>query len=102
MSVPAFRNSKSKVRRRRSHHALKAIVIAKCEKCKADILSHRVCTSCGYYKGRNVIGSDAKVAKTLDKATKAKKPAAKKAEVKKVEEKVEKKAKSAKAKKVTK
>lgn len=59
MSVPAFRNSKSRVRRRRAHHALKAKGTATCPKCQSPVLPHRACSSCGYYNGRQVTAAKA-------------------------------------------
>jgi len=55
MAVPKRRKSKSKIRMRRS--ALKArIPTAKaCPECGAPQQPHRVCPSCGYYKGRQVV-----------------------------------------------
>jgi len=67
MSVPAFKNSKAKVRRRRSHHALKKVDISVCPNCKAPALPHIVCKGCGQYKGRQVIGGMDAVEKTLEK-----------------------------------
>lgn len=99
MSVPAFRNSKSKVRRRRSHQALKPIALSACEKCKATILPHHACKSCGFYKGRNITGGEKQVEKTLDKATKAKKPAVKKTAAPKVAKEAKPKAKKTETKK---
>ncbi|MFH1631842.1 MAG: 50S ribosomal protein L32 [bacterium] len=69
MSVPAFRNSKSRVRRRRSHHALKKTETSKCPKCGAPILSHRVCPTCGFYKNRQVTGGMESVEKAIEKKT---------------------------------
>jgi large subunit ribosomal protein L32 len=83
MPLPAFRHSKSKVRRRRSHDALKTIMVSKCAKCQAPSLPHRVCEACGYYAGRQVKGGMAEVAKTLEK--KAKKATAKKSKVSEAE-----------------
>lgn len=40
MSVPAFKNSRSKVRRRRSHHALKPLQLQKDAKTGAYTLPH--------------------------------------------------------------
>jgi large subunit ribosomal protein L32 len=97
MPLPSFRNSRSKVRRRRAHHALKATANVGCANCGAPILPHRACKACGFYKGRNVRGASvAKAEKVVAKATKktvaskaieassteaakAKKPAAKRA-----------------------
>ncbi|MBU1126308.1 50S ribosomal protein L32 [Patescibacteria group bacterium] len=66
MSVPAFKNSKSKVRRRRSHLALKKTDTTNCAKCEAPILPHRACKACGYYKNRKVISS-ASAEQVIDK-----------------------------------
>ncbi len=92
MPLPSFRSSRSKVRRRRSHHALKPTGHVVCTNCNAPVLPHRACKACGFYKGRNVRGASvtmaAKViAKALKKsatakpadAAEAKKPAAKSA-----------------------
>lgn len=80
MPLPAFRNSRSKVRRRRSHHALKPVTINVCKACGADILPHRACKACGAYNGRKVKGGMEAVEKTLAKETKAKAKKAVKAE----------------------
>lgn len=77
MPLPAFRNSRSKVRRRRSHHALKTVQTATCAKCEAAILPHRACEACGAYAERSVKATGMKeVEKVLDKKA-AKKPAKK-------------------------
>ncbi len=76
MPLPAFRNSRSKVRRRRSHDALKPIAIGVCKVCGADQLSHHACAKCGKYNGRQVKGGMEEVEKKLIK--KAKKEKAKK------------------------
>lgn len=55
MGTPKQRRNKTSRNQRRSHHALKQIKSAKCEKCGAIIKPHRACFSCGYYKGRSVI-----------------------------------------------
>lgn len=103
MPLPSFRNSRSKVRRRRAHHALKAIGSVGCANCGATILPHRACKACGFYKGRNVLGASvAKAEKVVAKATKktaakaeASEPKAKKPAVKRVAKKVAKKAEAA-------
>jgi large subunit ribosomal protein L32 len=87
MPLPSFRNSRSKVRRRRAHHALKATAGTSCTNCGATILPHRACKACGFYKGRNLRGASvAKAEKVVAKAikksvevTEAKKPVAKRA-----------------------
>ena len=54
MSVPAKRQSKSRVRRRRSHHAISSTQISTCGSCNAPALPHRACGTCGFYKGKAV------------------------------------------------
>jgi large subunit ribosomal protein L32 len=49
MVVPAKRNSKSKVKRRRLHQKLKEINLVSCKKCNNKILPHRACNFCGYF-----------------------------------------------------
>ncbi|PIT92027.1 MAG: 50S ribosomal protein L32 [Candidatus Harrisonbacteria bacterium CG10_big_fil_rev_8_21_14_0_10_42_17] len=50
--VPKKRHSKSKVGRRRSHLALKGVVLSTCTNCKGPITGHRACAQCGAYKGK--------------------------------------------------
>jgi large subunit ribosomal protein L32 len=71
MPLPSFRSSRSKVRRRRSHHALKITGSVTCTNCGAPVLAHRACKACGFYKGRNVRGASVTQAdKVIAKATK--------------------------------
>jgi len=37
---------------------LKAPALSVCPNCRESKLPHRVCPSCGYYKGKPVIGVD--------------------------------------------
>ncbi len=97
MPLPSFRNSRSKVRRRRSHHALKAVGSTACQNCGATILPHRACKKCGFYKGRIVRGGTMKDAeKAVEKAVAKKADAAepKKAPAKRAPRKTAKKATS--------
>jgi len=49
-----MRRNHSQTAQRRSHHALSAAHLSKCE-CGAPRLAHRACPSCGKYNGRIVI-----------------------------------------------
>jgi large subunit ribosomal protein L32 len=40
---------------RRQHHKLTAPHMVTCPNCRALKVSHRVCMSCGYYAGRQVV-----------------------------------------------
>ena len=55
MAVPFRRVSKTKKRMRRTHLKKDAPTTLSCPKCSAPIKPHRVCTKCGYYKGKEVI-----------------------------------------------
>jgi len=72
--VVRMRSTKSHTKNRRSHHALKGIAFAKCDNCQAPKKRHTVCSSCGFYRGKQVLDL---VKKTEKKQKKAK---AKKAE----------------------
>ena len=52
--VPIKHHSKGKVGRRRSHLALKPVVVFACPNCKAPMLPHRACISCGKYGDKTV------------------------------------------------
>ncbi len=58
MAVPKSRTSKSKRNKRRTHDSLRSPPQSLCPECKAPKLPHRVCPSCGSYKGRTVIETD--------------------------------------------
>jgi large subunit ribosomal protein L32 len=55
MPNPKYKTSRSKTRRRRSHLSLKGLHVMACPRCREPKLPHRVCPSCGYYKGREVL-----------------------------------------------
>jgi large subunit ribosomal protein L32 len=55
MPVPKRRTSKSKKNMRRAHDFLTPIQLVDCANCGEKTESHRVCRSCGNYKGRRVI-----------------------------------------------
>lgn len=58
MAVPKVKTSRVRTRRRRSHDALAVPRWVKCGNCGAPTLPHRLCLSCGQYKGRQVISFD--------------------------------------------
>ncbi len=67
--VVRMRHTRSATRQRRSHHALKPVLLSKCSHCGKEVLPHTVCKNCGYYKERQVIDVLAK----LDKKERKKK-----------------------------
>lgn len=74
MGVPRGRRTKSKRGQRRSHLALKVLGVAACAHCGAKNRPHTVCSSCGYYRGRQVIDAAARASRVKKgkKATGAK------------------------------
>ncbi len=55
MPEPKKRHSKGRRNRRRSHHALERIYLAKCINCSSPVKPHAVCPVCGYYRGKKII-----------------------------------------------
>lgn len=55
MAVPKRKVSKMRVRQRKASHPVQSTSPSACPKCGALRLSHRVCGSCGYYRGRQVL-----------------------------------------------
>lgn len=56
MAVPKRRTSKTRKLKRRTHFKLAVPGMHPCPQCGEQKRSHRVCTSCGYYKGTEVAG----------------------------------------------
>ncbi|HNX69401.1 MAG TPA: 50S ribosomal protein L32 [Candidatus Omnitrophota bacterium] len=55
MANPKRRHSNTRTQLRRAHDHLTPRSMSQCPKCGTFILPHRVCTSCGFYKGKQVI-----------------------------------------------
>ncbi len=56
MAVPKQRQTRSRTRRRRGGHTkvqTKQLIL--CSNCKKEILPHRACPYCGYYKEKKVV-----------------------------------------------
>lgn len=58
MAVPKKKTSKSRKNMRRAHDFLTQPATAVCPQCKAPKMPHRVCPSCGTYKGKEVIKTE--------------------------------------------
>ncbi len=58
MAVPKQKQSHSRTTKRRSQHKLKAPGYNACPTCHSPRLPHRVCLTCGSYKGREVVEQD--------------------------------------------
>ena len=55
MAHPKRKISKARRDKRRAHHAISEITLAKCSNCGAFHKYHNACPECGYYRGRRVI-----------------------------------------------
>ncbi|MGH7657133.1 MAG: 50S ribosomal protein L32 [Gemmatimonadales bacterium] len=55
MAVPKRRTSKARKRSRRGNHAAPSMATQPCPRCTSPKLPHRVCGTCGYYRGRKMI-----------------------------------------------
>lgn len=58
MAVPKRRTSRAKRNKRRSHDALAPPPRSTCPQCGDPKLPHRVCPTCGTYRGREVIQTE--------------------------------------------
>ncbi len=55
MANPKRRHSKSRRDKRRANWKLTQPTLSVCPQCKEPKLPHRVCLSCGYYNGEQII-----------------------------------------------
>ncbi|HXV64760.1 MAG TPA: 50S ribosomal protein L32 [Vicinamibacteria bacterium] len=55
MPNPKRRHSRARRGKRRAHDALGAASLSECPNCHQPKLPHRVCPSCGFYKGSQVV-----------------------------------------------
>jgi large subunit ribosomal protein L32 len=55
MAVPKQRQSHSRSNKRRSQHRISPPSLARCPRCGAARIPHRVCDECGTYAGREVV-----------------------------------------------
>ena len=55
MAVPKRKTSRSKSRKRRTHYTAAMPALSLCPNCGEHKPPHRVCQSCGFYKGRTHI-----------------------------------------------
>ena len=55
MAVPKRKTSKSRKGLRRGHDRAASMATQACPRCSSTKLSHRVCPTCGYYRGKKQI-----------------------------------------------
>jgi large subunit ribosomal protein L32 len=59
MPNPKRRHSKARKNSRRAHDHLTPLSTSECPQCHERKLPHQACPRCGYYKGREVIDTNA-------------------------------------------
>jgi len=59
MPTPKKKTSRSVRNQRRSHDAIKVKGAGNCSNCGSIKAPHRICASCGYYDGREVLPAQA-------------------------------------------
>ena len=57
MAVPKQKQSHARTNKRRSQHKVAVPQLNECPQCHAPKLHHRVCGTCGYYGGREVVAA---------------------------------------------
>ena len=55
MAEPKKRLTRTRSGNRQSHDALRGVSLVPCSNCKTRGIPHRVCSNCGYYKGKQVV-----------------------------------------------
>jgi large subunit ribosomal protein L32 len=55
MGVPKRKMSKMRLRTRKAANRWHAAQLGRCSNCGSAARPHRVCPSCGYYRGRQVL-----------------------------------------------
>jgi large subunit ribosomal protein L32 len=61
MPVARQRHTKARRDRARVFYKLKPGNLVECSNCHADIVPHKTCSKCGYYKGKEVVDTMKKV-----------------------------------------
>lgn len=64
MALPKRKHSQARRDKRRSHWKLTTLSLTRCGQCAKPIRPHRVCPSCGFYRGRQAVTMPAPKPKT--------------------------------------
>jgi large subunit ribosomal protein L32 len=58
MPVPKQKKGRASTRARRANHIVEAPARSVCSQCHEPKLPHRVCPSCGYYDGKEIVDTE--------------------------------------------
>jgi large subunit ribosomal protein L32 len=67
MPTPKQRHTKGRRDRARVMHKLVPKKLTVCPKCKAQMLPHKACAKCGFYKGKEIVNTLKKINKKAKK-----------------------------------
>jgi large subunit ribosomal protein L32 len=67
MPVARQRHTKARRDRARVFYKLKSKKLVECSNCHKDIVPHKACPKCGYYKGKEVVDTMKKINKKKKK-----------------------------------
>lgn len=65
--VVRMRHTKGHTGNRRSHHKIDDVTFTLCSNCGNPVLRHRLCGTCGSYRGRTLVDMKAKAEKKITK-----------------------------------
>lgn len=60
MALPKRKHSKARRDKSRTHWKLRVSGMSRCAQCGKPVASHRLCPSCGFYRGRQIVAIKAK------------------------------------------
>lgn len=63
MAEPKKRLTSTRSGARQSHDFLKPKNTIKCSHCKENIVPHRICPNCGYYRGKKIVEMKSEIEK---------------------------------------
>ncbi len=58
MAVPKRKTSKSRRNHRLAQWKIKSPGLIECPQCHEPMMPHRICRTCGYYKGKEVLKTE--------------------------------------------
>ncbi|MBH42030.1 MAG: 50S ribosomal protein L32 [Chloroflexi bacterium] len=60
-ALPKKKRTRARIGHRQSAYRVSAPAFNRCPQCRSPRLPHRICSSCGYYNGRQVISKETAV-----------------------------------------
>ena len=54
-ALPKKKSTRARIGNRQSSYVMKTPSVGRCSQCQSPVRPHHMCSSCGYYNGREVI-----------------------------------------------